>query len=503
MKKDGGLPASNMPRTIEDAIEICVRMGERYLWADRLCIIQDDADDKKNQIKAMGDIYSSAQLILVAAYGDSMEFGIPGISDPRKTVQHSEDVLGLQITNVIRDAEDDPLNMWATRAWTYQEAVLSDRRLSFTDTRAFFECERMICHEDQFNLEEIRNELFSTRLIIPEDGSRFQSFTRHLKHYTSRNITYRSDAHNALYGIFMSLYKGNDVFLNGLPVVDFDRALLWYPDIGENTIERHETQGEILPTWSWSSVMGLTDPVYYRAAAFYGTLAPWYHINDQVTSSGSIAALNGHPDSEVDDDWQVYMAIAIKEGCVGSVSLAFSLETDSFATVREIFNTCWKDYHSFRREAIPLTIKTSELPHGISTNEAKKGVIATESQTVSLRVTPRPYSSLDIINSEGDIIGGFCGDAAKLREQASSPGYNTHTEFEFISLSLSGAKFQAEDTSLKNYTDVDGNSLNKVPFVNVLMIANSGGFSHRRELGWIYLIDWAKLRREWRTIVLE
>ncbi|KAK4869279.1 hypothetical protein LT330_006279 [Penicillium expansum] len=499
MKKEGGLPASKLPKTIEDAIEICVRMGERYLWADRLCIIQDDADDMKNQIEAMGEIYSSAQIVLVAAYGDSMDFGIPGIGDPRKAVQHSEDVLDLRITNVIRDVKDDPLDVWATRGWTYQEAVLSNRRLYFTNTRAFFECEQLICHEDQFNVEQSRNELFSTRLIIPEDRSRFQSFTRHLRHYTSRKLTYRSDAHKALYGISMSLYKGTGAFINGLPVVDFDRALLWYPETGTNVIERHQTQGEILPTWSWSSVMGLFDPVHYRASDFYGTLTPWYHINGPVPSSGSIAALNSHPDSEPDDDWQLYMAIAIKEGCVGDVSLDFSLATDNFPTVRELFNTRWQDYHLFRREAIPLTIKTSGLPRGIST----EGVIATRSHTALLRVTPRPLYSFDIINSEGDIIGDFCGDAAKLREEALSPGYNSCAEFEFIALSLSGIRPISEESIQKNYVDVDGNSLNKVPIVNVLMIANNGGFAHRRALGWIYLIDWARLRREWKTIVLE
>lgn len=503
MKKDGGLPALRMPQTIEDAIEICVRMGERYLWADRLCIIQDDANDMKNQIEAMGGIYSSAQIVLVAAYGDSMEFAIPGVGDPRKVVQHSEDVLDLRITNVIRDVKDDPLDVWATRGWTYQEAVLSNRRLYFTNTRAFFECERFICHEDQFNVEQSRNEIFSTRLTIPEDGSRFQSFTRHLRHYTSRKLTYRSDAHKALYGISMSLYKGTGAFINGLPVVDFDRALLWYPDIGKNVIERHQTRGEIFPTWSWSSVAGLSDPVHYQGSDFYGTLAPWYHINGNVASSGSIAALNGHPDSEPDDDWQVCMAIAIKEGCMGSVSLDFSLATDNFPTVRELFNTLWKDYHVFRRETIPLTIKTSELPHGISTDAAKQGLIATRSHTALLRVTPKPSSSFDIINSEGDIIGEFCGDAVKLREQAIYPGYNLRAEFEFIALSLSGTIPYSEKNSLKNYIDVDGNSLNKIPIVNVLMIANNGGFAHRRALGWIYLIEWARLRREWKIIVLE
>ncbi|OQD88065.1 hypothetical protein PENANT_c004G04339 [Penicillium antarcticum] len=451
----------------------------------------------------MGDIYSSAQIVIVAAYGDSMEFGIPGIGEPRKTVQHSEDIFDLRITNVIRDVQDDPLNVWVNRAWTYQEAVLSDRRLYFTDTRAFFECERLLCHEDQFNVEESRNELFSTRLTIPEDSSRFQSFTRHLRHYTSRKITYRSDAHKALTGISMSLYKGPSAFINGLPVVDFDRALLWYPDTGTNLIEYHETQGEVLPTWSWSSVMGLSDPLHYQAADFYGTLAPWYHINYHVISSASIAALNGHADSGPDDDWQVYMAIAIKEGCMGSVPFPFSLATENFQAVHELFNARWKDYLSFRREAIPLTIKTSELPHGISTDAAKQGVIATRSHTALLRVTPRPYSSFYIINSEGDTIGELCGDAAKLREHVISPGYNSRAEFEFIALSLSGIGSYSRDFSRKNYIDVDGNSLKKAPIVNVLMIVNSGGFAHRRELGWIYLVDWAKVQREWKIIVLE
>ncbi|KAL4898302.1 heterokaryon incompatibility protein-domain-containing protein [Aspergillus ambiguus] len=503
MKKDGGLPASRMPQTIEDAIEICVRMGERYLWADRLCIIQDDAEDKKNQIEAMGDIYSSAQLVLVAAYGDSMEFGLPGIGYPRKAVQHSEDVLDLRITNVIRDVEDDPLNMWATRGWTYQEAVLSNRRLYFTDTRAFFECERLLCHEDQFNIEESRNELFSTRLTIPEDGSRFQSFTRHLGHYTSRKLTYRSDAHKALYGISTSLYKGAGAFIKGLPVVDFDRALLWYPDIGQNAIERLETQEEILPTWSWLSVMSLSDPVHYQATDFYGTLAPWYDINGRVASSGSIAALNGHPESEPDEDWQVYMAMAIKEGCVGSVSLAFSLTADNFPAVRELFNSHWKDYQSFCREAIPLTIKASDLPHGIATDGAQQGVIATRCHTALLRVTPRPSYSFDIINSEGDMIGGLCGDTASLREQALSPGYNSRAEFQFIALSVSGKRLYSGESSQKNYTDVDGNPLNKIPIVNVLMIANHGVYAQRQALGWIYLVDWATLQRVWNIIVLE
>jgi hypothetical protein len=231
-------------------------------------------------------------------------------------------------------------------------------------------------------------------------------------------------------------------------------------------------------------------------------------MNGHISSFGSIAALNVHPDTEPDDDWQVYMAIASKEECMESVSLAFSIATDSFSTVRELFNTRWKDYHSFRKEAIPLTIETPELAHAISTDGTKQGVIATRSYTARLRVAPRsrPDRTFDIINAEGDRIGELCGDAENLREQVTSPGYDSRTEFEFIALSLSGEairSYQRDKLGRKNYTDVDGNSLDKVPIVNVLMIANNGGFARRRELGWAYLKDWARLQQELKVVVLE
>lgn len=106
--KDGGLTASNMPQTIEDAMQVCAVLGETYLWVDRLCILQDDKEDKASQIGAMGKIYSNAHLVLIATYGESMDFGIPGISRPREAAQSCETVLGLRIANVVRENKRDP-----------------------------------------------------------------------------------------------------------------------------------------------------------------------------------------------------------------------------------------------------------------------------------------------------------------------------------------------------------------------------------------------------------
>jgi hypothetical protein len=358
MKKEGGLPALGMPRTIQDAMKVCVLIGQRYLWADRLCIIQDDDEDKKNQIDAMNDIFSSAHLVLIAACSDSMDFGIPGVGHPRKVVQHQVDILDLRLTNVVREVTDDPLDLWHTRGWTYQEAVLSRRRLYFANTRAFFECEQLMSHDDQLNVETNRNEFFSTRLTIPEDHSRFQSFARHLTHYTRRKLTYRSDAYDAVSGILKSLYDGESALENGLPRSDFDRALLWYPHIGKNSITRPETPGAALPTWSWSSAASLSDQVRYHETSFYGSLVIWYVITGQ-SSPGSIEVANMQSDLSKDDDWQIYMAVACSNGCMENASLPVSPKTHNFSTMRVIFNTYWKGYSMLGKEKMLLAIHES------------------------------------------------------------------------------------------------------------------------------------------------
>ncbi|CAO2650841.1 Nn.00g091380.m01.CDS01 [Neocucurbitaria sp. VM-36] len=496
MKKEGGLPASRMPQTIEDAMLLCSQLGHRYLWADRLCIIQDDAEDKKNQIEAMGAVYLSADLVLIAAHGDNMDYGIPGVSQPRNQVQCTECIQGLRITSLIREVEDDPLSVWDTRGWTYQEAVLSRRRLYFTNVRVFFECEQSVFHEDQFNLENIRDELISIRLTLPEDKSQFGSFVRHVKHFTSRRLTYRSDAYNALHGILKTLYDGENALVYGLPRQDFDHALLWYSDFGKQLLKRSKVQGVVLPSWSWSSHAGLTDQVQYRATNFYGPFVAW-----QCTDEASPRIPS---ETILDDNWQLYMAIACRERCLENISFTFSCETETFTDVLEKFKIRWRDYHAFHKEAWPFLLEASKTQHNANCN--KFGVVAARCETASLGLAPKPSYSLNITNSQGERIGELCGDAAALREYVYSPSHDTSMNFDFIALSLSGVNimpYSREELGMKNYYDVDGNALPKVPVVNVLMIGWEGGYAYRRALGWIYLIDWAKLEKEWKDVLLH
>ena len=46
LETPGALKTEDLPATVADAIEVTRALGERYIWVDALCIIQDDELDK-------------------------------------------------------------------------------------------------------------------------------------------------------------------------------------------------------------------------------------------------------------------------------------------------------------------------------------------------------------------------------------------------------------------------------------------------------------------------
>ena len=71
-----------IPATIRDAMEVVRELGLRYLWADTLCIIQDDegpSGSKMGAIAKMDLVYSGAYLTILAATGTDAHAGLPGL----------------------------------------------------------------------------------------------------------------------------------------------------------------------------------------------------------------------------------------------------------------------------------------------------------------------------------------------------------------------------------------------------------------------------------------
>lgn len=69
----GGLETAwdRLPRTIQDAILLVSRLGERYLWIDSLCIVQDSESSWLLNSQAMHLVYGHAYFTICAADGDA------------------------------------------------------------------------------------------------------------------------------------------------------------------------------------------------------------------------------------------------------------------------------------------------------------------------------------------------------------------------------------------------------------------------------------------------
>lgn len=63
-----------VPAVLRDAIDLVLSVGERYLWIDRLCILQGD-DSTRTEVDRMDDIYAGAQFTIIAAASDGLRGG--------------------------------------------------------------------------------------------------------------------------------------------------------------------------------------------------------------------------------------------------------------------------------------------------------------------------------------------------------------------------------------------------------------------------------------------
>lgn len=75
------------PATIEDAIRVTLALDIHFLWVDRYCIDHENANEKHEQIQSMHKIYEGAHVTIIAAAGNSPDYGLPGVSRSRISPQ--------------------------------------------------------------------------------------------------------------------------------------------------------------------------------------------------------------------------------------------------------------------------------------------------------------------------------------------------------------------------------------------------------------------------------
>ena len=273
---DGNLPV--LPRTISDALCAVKSLGFKYLWVNRYCVPQDNFPDKHRLIRMMGEIYRNSTLTLIVAAGQGPDHGLPGISPGLRKAEKPLDVGDWTLVHHETNLEEEiKSSRWNSRAWTYQEALLSYRRLVFTESQTYFQCQSMHCLESiSIPLSKLHTpgfqDMISTSFprIFPSQGvgeDYYRSFYDRITEYTQRKLSYHKDALLAFQGV-MQKFERHDrpiPYLCGLPILevnyrDFKESkdcvtpllfsMLWERESNVNDLPAERRRE--FPSWTWA-----------------------------------------------------------------------------------------------------------------------------------------------------------------------------------------------------------------------------------------------------------
>ena len=263
----------NPPQLILDAITATQRLKCRYLWVDQCCIDQGNDEEKHHQIQNMDKIYEGALCTIIAVSAEDLDFPFPGISVPRKT-QPSAIIEGQRlVSSLSRLSSLNAHSKWATRGWTYQEALLSRRCVFFTNEQVYFVCRMMDCcesidrpadlHERQSNWVDgpLTTRMFDQDDVDVRDTN--VARTSHHSHdqvkdYTQRQLTYNNDVLMAFRGLlnrsnfhsFWGIHLYDYVHLIDeleLAEIGFASGLFWEAKQNDSLARRNG-----FPSWSWA-----------------------------------------------------------------------------------------------------------------------------------------------------------------------------------------------------------------------------------------------------------
>ncbi|KAK4080930.1 hypothetical protein Trihar35433_2035 [Trichoderma harzianum] len=307
---------SSLSQTFQDAVDFTRRLGMRFLWIDCICIIQEDKDDWQKEAPRMFDVYHNARLTLAAHHARTSLEGLYSKSTPEREThitlppkvaedrmkRDGEDIeggpiemIGLQIDPICpfrSNAEDNSelLSFEAplknsdrdgydygplfTRAWTFQERLVSRRMLVFTANDLAWECNTMLTCECKRNdigasiksdysktLEGTTSKWYKKKQVT----AREDLWWTLIEQYSRLGITNATDKLPAVAAIAQQLHitsRQDEMYYAGLWSGSFFEDMLWVSDIQDyqNRAARPKNPDPSgpkwwpSPTWSWASV---------------------------------------------------------------------------------------------------------------------------------------------------------------------------------------------------------------------------------------------------------
>jgi len=215
-------------------------------------------------------IYGAALLTIIAAQGNDASAGLRGIRPGSRSLSQPfvkiDDGVGMAVSLPLPNVTNR--TRWSSRAWTYQEQLLSKRFLLFAGDQVIWQCPKEVICEDDLadNKAEVFQRLQTMSALAdasspaedhhqPEVRYGFrrprsmQRYTDIVVEYTSRRLTFSEDILRAFSGLAqIFMLDLNTEIVEGLPLSHLDVALLWQPC---QRLRRREGS-ERFASWSWA-----------------------------------------------------------------------------------------------------------------------------------------------------------------------------------------------------------------------------------------------------------
>ena len=516
-----------LPNTIKDAMFLTGFLGHRYLWCDRLCLVQDDISSKLPQIRHMAEIYARAYCTIIAFDNLDANSGLHGL--PSLTRCSHRQSSTSSYTERAR---------WSSRAWTFQEELFSVRIIQLSSQAVNWQCsplreEKSTRGSNQNTTKSIRSLQLKPDIRISGLGSpvkvggMFCPSHASLEYYMSLAENYsqrlvneqhpedRFHAFSSVQSILKASYPG--AFIQGIPESLLAQCLLWETGASSHNDFVDPITGRKASTWSCHN--DFVDPATGRKASSWSWIgwsgSIYYTIfADRIRTSRTCEGLVSWFVSLKKDSPRYPVSVAKEERWagprrVGSHSSASMLSLNASSTGRLDMSLETQGFEHIVSLAAdspePSTLETKNLCsflHGrVPTARFKVHFEFT-------RVAERPFRVL-LCEKSGDYAGVLCGRSGLLQEG------------QLIELiAISGGSTEAEQCCKRHRTSglvpeifvkPPPNENCRVPpvpdkrlyeFYDALWVEYEDGVAYRKDIGRVRKEVWERETLGWVDVTL-
>lgn len=145
-----GISSQVLSETIIEAVRVTQSLGYRYVWADTLCVVQDSADDRKQECSTMASVFRNAVITITLDQTATDTRKYSTASTGAMHDRYAEEVAFATSHSWCTALPPPDFNTpgfgWNTRAWVLQESLLS-RRFLHLGEQMYWECNSLKASE--------------------------------------------------------------------------------------------------------------------------------------------------------------------------------------------------------------------------------------------------------------------------------------------------------------------------------------------------------------------